>query len=143
VATRLSGDKTLLPEMLAIIKTEKNVWLFRSACDAARQLGAKLALAEVLVERLSDEKMADEKAPSNVHWALLGLVMDEPPSGIGSLTRQERLDLQNAWREFLTAHGKEIDAGKTYKIGDDEGLPRALLGNMFWSLPDGQTWPKK
>jgi len=132
-----SGDKTLLPELLAIIRAEDHETLFRYACIAAKQLGAKRSLAEAVVERLPNDKLT-----ANALLVLIALVTDySPPASRGSLTRQERIDLQTAWRQFIAKNGKEIDAGKKYKA-DDRNFPIVLLGNMRWSQ-NGQDWPKK
>ena len=133
-----SGDKTLLPEILAIIKTENNEWVFRSATTAAAQLGAKRALAEAAVEKLSNEKLTYDALR-----VLMPLVIDIPNSsgGFSTMTRMETLNMQTAWRNFIAQHGEDIDAGKKHKFGDD-GFPRALLGKMTLTH-NGQRWPKE
>jgi len=132
-----SNDKTLLPPVLAMIKAKPNDWLFSAACDAATKLGAKRELAEAAAEQLSDQKLFYK-----AQQVLLDLVMDKGPNGGRTdLSEQDRLILQRAWREFIARHGDDIDAGKKYKVGDDEekgGLPRILIGKMTWN-----GWPKE
>ena len=133
-----SGDKTLLPEVLAIVRVEQNEWLFRSAADAAAQLGARRELASALAERLTDEKLCRDALER-----LIALTVESRANGGGSgMTRQERIAAQDAWRELIATHGENIEAGKKFQVEDDEHLPRVLFARAaHWTLSDGKTWP--
>ena len=133
-----SGDKAFLPEVLAIVRVEQNEWLFRSAADAAAQLGARQELVSALAERLTDEKLCRDALER-----LIALTVEKRPVGGGNgMTRQERIAAQDAWRELVAAHGEKIEAGNKFQVGDDDHLPRALFARAeHWTLPDGKTWP--
>ncbi|XHR31017.1 MAG: hypothetical protein ACFUZC_10715 [Chthoniobacteraceae bacterium] len=136
-----SGDKTtFLPEVLAIIRVEANEWLFRAAADAAAQLGARRQLAAALAERLTDEKLCPEALQR-----LSALAVENRANGGGSgMTRQERITAQEAWREWISAHGEDLEVGKKFQAGDDTHLPRALFARaIHWDLPNGKKWPQE
>jgi len=134
-----SGDKSFLPAVLAIIRTEHNDWLFRAAVGAAAVLGARRELAEALVERFPDEKLCGEVMQGLVHLAVD--LQSKGGGSSGTVTREDRIAAQAAWRVFIAAHGEAIEAGKKFQAGDDKNLPRVLFLRSYWMLSDGTRWP--
>ncbi len=133
-----SGDKDFLPPLLEIVATANHEWLLREATGAAQLLGAGYALLPVWAERLGDEKLC------SLALDTLQTAIDVPRgsySGRTDLSSSERLRLRDAWREFLTAHGAELRAGKRFKPGE-AGATGELFGRARqFTLDDGTQWP--
>ena len=122
-----------------IVATEHHEWLLREASSATENLGAGFALLETWADRLAEAGLYPLALDS------LQTVLEVPTgsySGRTDLSRDERLKLREAWKEFLAQHGEEIRAGKRFKPSDPAVTP-ALVGRArSWQLEDGTTWPK-
>ena len=133
-----SGRPEFIPQLVAIVATEQQKWLLRSASNAAFALGARYELYEAWVERLSDEALFTDAIPNLAH--LLDFEQHSS-SGRTDLNRAERLALRAAWRKFLPEHAEEIRAGKLIDRNDPT-VSKALFGRaQTWLLPDGSYWP--
>jgi hypothetical protein len=133
-----SGNKDFLNPLLEIIATEHHEWLLREAAAAATKLGAGFDLLDAWANRLAEEHLYG-LALDNLQTIVEGL----PGSSTGrtDLSRGERIELRNQWRQFLLKHADEIRAGKKFKVGDP-ALTRALFGRArTWQLSNGKFWP--
>jgi hypothetical protein len=133
-----SGNKIFLKPLLEIIATEQHEWLLREASCAADKLGGGFNLFDAWVDRLAEEHLCD-LALDNLQTIIEGLPGSS--SGRTDLTRGERIELRNQWRNFLDKHADEIRSGKKFKLGDPALTP-ALFGRArTWQLPNGEFWP--
>ncbi len=137
IAAGDSGKPAFIRPLLDIVATEHHDWLLREASNAAQKLGAGFDLYETWAGRLHEAGIYDLALDS------LQSVLELPRSYSGriDLKREERLSLQEAWKQFLNEHAGEIRAGKQIKI-TDPGVTPALAGRArVWRLPDGSSWP--
>ncbi|NLS94665.1 MAG: HEAT repeat domain-containing protein [Planctomycetaceae bacterium] len=138
-AAGASGNPAFIRPLLDIVATEHHEWLLREASSAAETLGAGFALRETWADRLAEAGLYPLALDS------LQTVLEVPTgsySGRTDLSRDERLKLREAWKEFLAQHGEEIRAGKRFQPSDPAVTP-ALAGRArSWQLEDGTTWPK-
>lgn len=136
IAAGKSGDPTFLQPLLDIIAAEQHEWLLHEASNAAQKLGGGYNLLSVWVDRLPDEHLCGHALDT------LQTVLEVPGSYSGqTVSRQERLELRNAWREFLTLHADEIKAGKRFKLSDPAVKPVLVGRARSWQMPDGTSWP--
>jgi hypothetical protein len=62
-------------------------------------------------------------------------------SGRTDLTRGERIELREEWKNFLSKHSEEIRQGKKFKIDDPALTPRLFGRARAWQLANGKFWP--
>lgn len=133
-----SGNKVFLKPLLEIIATEHHEWLLREATDAATRLGAGFDLYDTWAQRLAEEQLYGLALDS-----LQTLIEGLPGgwSGRTDLTRSERIELRNQWRNFLARHADEIRSGKRFKLADPALTPELFGRARSWQLPNGKSWP--
>jgi hypothetical protein len=136
--TGKSGKKEFIRPLLEIIATEHHEWLLREATDAANKLGAGFDLLDTWANRLPEEHLYGLALDS------LQTVIDGLPgssSGRTDLTRGERIELRDQWKNFLSKHAEDIRRGKKFKVGGPELTPQLFGRARTWQLANGKFWP--
>ncbi len=139
MAKRL-GDPSFGKAVLKTLAKARETWLFRSAANAALEIGDRLEVARVLASRLDEDGMLE-----HCIGYLENLVVDH--SGGTSLSdhaSRERLKrLKTRWTEFLNEHADDVKAGKLFRIGDPTLTPDLFESACYFNLSGGRTWPKR
>lgn len=147
VAKRAKAGELAEPILKILSSLDRNAiepgslefWLINAADNAAYALGARLARLQIWASHLDEEGMARAAIEQ-----LAGIVNKE---GITSYGARDNIDIETAralkvkWTKFLQEHGKDIQAGRVFKIGEPE-LPADLFQNVFsFSRKDKPAWP--
>lgn len=118
----ISGDPTLAPELIRIIRSETNRWLLYKAVEAAIKLGSGLETIETLADRLTDADFGDD-----AHSLLCQELFKQGPPGGRSLSRSQSFAIQHEWKKWIHQHRDEIARGVRFDAHDTANLPRALF----------------
>ncbi|OAI56298.1 hypothetical protein AYO49_04560 [Verrucomicrobiaceae bacterium SCGC AG-212-N21] len=136
-----SRDPVFVRPLDAIMRTEQNEWVLRSASESLWQIGARWEATDAWIERLADEKVF-EAAIRHLTKRLESL---DAYGWSGSVPRSKRIDMRERWREFFADQKRRdlVQADKPVPVTRAE--LRGLCDDVVsWAIkePEGPTPPK-
>lgn len=122
----LSGDKTLLPDVLRVLETARNFWLVNTADGAAKKLGGRYQAWQIWANRLDEPKMAQFAIQS-----LMGVIARKNGGygWNGGMTQSEGKLYKPIWQKFLRQKRQRLMSGPLFPL-DDPAL-RGLFPKQF------------
>ena len=129
-----SEDKTLLADVLGVVRTESDDMALGTAYSAAQGLGGGYEALEVVVSRLPD---------TNVMGECMGFLCDLTGGGGRSGTLNsigEGVRLKARWGKFLSEHEQEIREGRKFKLAEPP-VTADLFPASMWFHVKGKVWP--
>jgi hypothetical protein len=110
---------------LAVLKSEDDEWLQRSAIEIALKCGGRFDCAMVLASRLAPAKDINDYSPHRTIQNLFEIVVGKKTSGQLSKPNnaEEANGMRQQWREFLSENKAKLDSGYQFTIAE---LPEGL-----------------